>query len=49
MEIIIQMDDNIWQEQWKKLVVLQTKQYDALGGFVCCQLVKTLAAKLEGI
>eukprot|EP00978_Attheya_sp_CCMP212_P030781 scaffold114420_cov71-Attheya_sp.AAC.1 len=42
-------DDKIWQERWKKLVVLPTKRYDAPGGAIGRQFVEGLADELEGI
>ena len=42
-------DDRIWQERWKKLVVLPTKRYDAPRGGVGRQFVEGLADELEGI
>eukprot|EP00978_Attheya_sp_CCMP212_P034091 scaffold141169_cov34-Attheya_sp.AAC.3 len=41
--------DKIWQERWKKLAVLPTKQQDTPGGAIGRQFVEGLADELEGI
>jgi hypothetical protein len=42
-------DDSVWQERWRRLIILPSQHYDAPSGSVGCHFVHILTEELEGI